>query len=408
ETPGEEALASSSALVDGHVGQSPSAKRSRRPPRSTSKNGKSSRSSTSGPRSNSTRSRGWLRSIRSRSSCCRRPYAFLRLVWWRLLTKVLLPSGRRSGAGESRRAGTSGGDAFGGAETGAPRAGVGGDLLGLRGDGLADRAKGRVSAADADRQLGRTGAALALGRDEALDDPILERVVAEDDEPAAGPEQVHCRREPGLQGVELLVDGDPQRLEHPGGRVDAPAGTWVDGHRPFDDRGELLRRLDLCRPARVDDGPGDAAGVRFLAVSPEQRSELGRVQRGDELGGGHAATSIETHVERPAGPEPEAPGPVRELGAREPEIEEQAVDGAEARRRCDVCEIPEVGLAQDEPVAEARSEATIDPGDGRPVGVETQEAAIRVGRLQDPLGVATAADGGIDLDAAGSRGIRGW
>src|SRR5206468_9112011 len=164
--------------------------------------------------------------------------------------------------------------------------------------------------------------------DEALDNSVIERVVAEDDEPAAGPEQVHRRREPGLQGVELLVDGDPQGLEHPGGRMDAPANTWVDRHGPFDDRGELLRRLDRRGAARVDDGSGDAARVRFLAVAPEQGGELARVEGGDELGGGHAATSIEPHVERPARPEPEAPGPVGELAAREAAIEEQAVDGA--------------------------------------------------------------------------------
>ena len=45
----------------------------------------------------------------------------------------------------------------------------------------------------------------------------------------------------------------------------------------------------------------------------------------------------------------------------------------------------------------------MDSGDGRPIGVETEEAAIRVGRLQDPFGVPTAAQGGIDLKAARGR-----
>ena len=66
-------------------------------------------------------------------------------------------------------------------------------------------------------------------------------------------------------------------------------------------------------------------------------------------------------------------------------------------------EFAEVRLAQDESVAEARAESGLDSGDGRPIGVETEEAAIRVVRFQDPLGVPTAAQGGIDLKAA-----RGW
>ena len=66
-------------------------------------------------------------------------------------------------------------------------------------------------------------------------------------------------------------------------------------------------------------------------------------------------------------------------------------------------ELPEVRLAQDQPVAEPRPQPGVDSGDGRPVGIEAEEAAIRVGRLQDPLGVPTAADRGVDLKAAGSR-----
>ena len=66
-------------------------------------------------------------------------------------------------------------------------------------------------------------------------------------------------------------------------------------------------------------------------------------------------------------------------------------------------EVAEVRLAQDEPVAEAWTEPCEDSGDGRPIGVETEEAAIRVVRLQDPLGVPTAAQGGVDLKAARGR-----
>jgi hypothetical protein len=57
-------------------------------------------------------------------------------------------------------------------------------------------------------------------------------------------------------------------------------------------------------------------------------------------------------------------------------------------------------MAKHETIAEP-DEALTNPGDGRPVSVETEEAAIRVRRLQDPLGVPTAADRGVDLEAAG-------
>jgi hypothetical protein len=74
------------------------------------------------------------------------------------------------------------------------------------------------------------------------------------------------------------------------------------------------------------------------------------------------------------------------LEARQPEVEEQPVNSPEPRRRRDRGQLPEVGLAEDEAIAEP-IEASSDSGDGRPVGVETEEAAIRVARLQDPLGI---------------------
>ncbi len=82
--------------------------------------------------------------------------------------------------------------------------------------------------------------------------------------------------------------------------------------------------------------------------------------------------------------------------------------GSRRRRRsppsgATFAELAEVRLSQDEPVAVARPEPRLDSGDRRPVGIEAEEAAIRVGRLQDPLGVPTAAQGGVDLKAAGRR-----
>ena len=44
-----------------------------------------------------------------------------------------------------------------------------------------------------------------------------------------------------------------------------------------------------------------------------------------------------------------------------------------------------------------------DPVDRRLVGVEPEDAAVGVGGLQDPLGVPTAADRRVDLEAAGRR-----
>src|SRR3954452_22173905 len=126
----------------------------------------------------------WRRTLwRSWSSCCRRPYERRRLDWWRLLTCSSSP-----GVG---RGSSSGGESLGCPQAGAPSARICGDLRRARRQGRpGHHSEPRVAPTDADRELRRTDAAAALRGDEPLDDPILERVVAEDDEPAARPQEV--------------------------------------------------------------------------------------------------------------------------------------------------------------------------------------------------------------------------
>src|SRR5437763_552774 len=86
----------------------------------------------------------------------------------------------------------SGGEALGGPQAGAPGTGIGGGLGGARRQRWAGHeAKSRVPAADADGHLGRADAAAALRREAPFDDSILERVVAQDNEASARPQQVH-------------------------------------------------------------------------------------------------------------------------------------------------------------------------------------------------------------------------
>src|SRR6188508_1539947 len=70
---------------------------------------------------------------------------------------------------------------LGDAQLRAPRAAVPPDLIGARGDdALGDRAQLRPVAAGTDRRLRILDAVATLARDEPLDDPVLEAVVADD------------------------------------------------------------------------------------------------------------------------------------------------------------------------------------------------------------------------------------
>src|SRR5690606_25723247 len=54
----------------------------------------------------------------------------------------------------------------------------------------------------------------------ALDDAVLERMEADDDEPPAGREQLLGLTKPGLERVELAIDRDADRLERARRRMD--------------------------------------------------------------------------------------------------------------------------------------------------------------------------------------------
>src|SRR5439155_20913156 len=217
----------------------------------------------------------------------------------------------------------------------------------------------------------------------------------------ARPEEIHGRRERDLQRIELGIDRDPQSLEYACRGMDPTPASRRSGSDPLDERGEILGSRNGRGAPRLDDRPGYPACLGLLAIPPKERRQLICVEGRQELGGGHAPAAIEPHVERAAGPDSEPATRIAQLVTRQAEVEEEAVDRPEARVRRDRAELAKVRLAEDETVAEP-GEPPTNPGDGRPISIETEEAAIRIGRLQHPLGVPTATDGGIDLEAAGS------
>ena len=226
-------------------------------------------------------------------------------------------------------------------------------------------------------------------------------MVAEDDEATAGLEQVDGCREACLQRIQLLVHGDAQRLEHARGRVDSPAAARPRRGDALDELGELLGRLDRRLAPGRHDRSRDAWRERLLTEAPKQRGQLGGVERREQLRGRHAARGVEAHVERARAPEAESALRVGQLETRQAEVEQHAVDPCKALLGRNAAELAKVRLAKDHAVTEAL-QAKTNSGDGRPIGVQSKKAAIRRGRLQDPFGVPTAADRGVDLEAAGS------
>ena len=125
-------------------------------------------------------------------------------------------------------------------------------------------------------QIGKSGGHVQprlLGAQEALDDPVLERVEADHGEPAAGPQHLERVGQRGLERAELVVDGDPQRLEDAlGGMAVAEAGRRRD--RGLDRLDELAGALERLLAPAAPDRARDLPRVALLAVVAEDPRQL--------------------------------------------------------------------------------------------------------------------------------------
>ena len=98
--------------------------------------------------------------------------------------------------------------------------------------------------------------AARFARHEALDDAVLERMEADDDEPSALGEQRDALREAALERAELVVERDANRLEGARRRVNARTSRLPAG----------VRR-DEARELRASSCSGSVARARTIAAA---------------------------------------------------------------------------------------------------------------------------------------------
>ena len=196
------------------------------------------------------------------------------------------------------------------------------------GDGLRAPRKTSRCRATAPQTQGRPGGQThppeaAVGED-LLRQAVLAGVVADHGAHAPDREVRQARRERRVELAQLVVDLDPQRLEHPARRVALAAGRRRHGRRHH--VGQLPRGGQ--RTGRHD-RPGDAPGQPPLSVLTEECRQLVGGEAVDQVGGGGTGGRVHPHVERPVLAEREPPlGPV-ELGRADAQVEEHARQGPE-------------------------------------------------------------------------------
>src|SRR5256886_2022381 len=257
----------------------------------------------------------------------------------------------------------------------------------------------RAVPADAGGEVGRTNAVARLPREELFDDPVLERMERDHDDPAAGTDDAHGGGERTLEVRELVVDRDAKSLEDTRRGIDAARPPRLDaGYETAKVVGRLERRLDTA----TDDRSRDARRLRLLAVLGEDASKVLLSPAVHDVGCPDASVRVRTHVQRAARAKAEAPLFVGELNRGESEIQEDAVDRNEAVRAGQVVEKREVRSGEDGGVTEARELARGDTERGG-IAIEPEEPAARRGCIEDGGGVPAGTDRPVQIATAIAR-----
>src|SRR5438067_466360 len=154
--------------------------------------------------------------------------------------------------------------------------------------------------ADANRKVGRAGAApLALAQ-EVLDDPVFERVEGDDREPSARAKHCERRGQRRLERAELVVDGYAQCLEDPF-RGMSFAEARRRGDRSPDRVDELARALEWLVAPAADDRLRDLPRVALLPVLAKDRDKLLLGPLVDDRACVEVLRRVHAHVERRVG-----------------------------------------------------------------------------------------------------------
>jgi hypothetical protein len=223
--------------------------------------------------------------------------------------------------------------------------------------------------------------------------------------PAAGFHPAWQDRQEPIQGTQLIIDGDPQGLEHARRRIDRvpPAARARD--RAANQISQLFRILQRCPPAYFDNLAGNPAAVAFLAVLPKEIGQVTFAKASEKNAGWLTMIGIHPHVKRTRLLKTETTLRNVDLVRADTEVGQHAIHSRDAELVQNLRQLIEVCLHKGDRVLFQASASQRKHGR---VSVKTNEPAGRPQVLSQKLGMSAGAHGGVDdgLPRCRSQGLQ--
>lgn len=201
-----------------------------------------------------------------------------------------------------------------------------------------------------------------------------------------------------LKLFELSIDGDAQRLKDASGRVPRGIVRAAGSAGCCNGVGQVARRANRAARAPFDEFAGHLAAVRFFGVLDKEFFKTGFIEPFEQRPGRLTLCRIETQIERTFAAKAEASISICELVRRQPEVEQNAIDG----RYSDLLkDIGELGITGVNKPAVRGDEVSSRMGQHHRVAVQADQCSARTDLFQDFAAVASGANRPIDDDEIG-------
>ena len=226
-----------------------------------------------------------------------------------------------------------------------------------------------------------------------FDYAVLQAVIRQNPDAPAGLKQINRGLERVFEVRQLVIDLDAEGLKNPRECFASLRPPTVTRNHP----GQIARAI---KRSVLANRAGDAPGHALFAISFDDAGQVSLRRRIDHVAGRAWCIRAHSHIERAISLKTEPAIRLVDLVRRDPQIEQNTRDRRDAPSGQDRAEIPKRCSHRADPICE-RAQMFGRNRDGTRIAVDADQFAGFSQALEQPFGVPTPAQRGIDVYSIG-------